>query len=163
LLGTTQVATKGTLFLDYTSPEGDSLCMVICKATGVLNQCLLETPLHKTEKETYLFLQGVLGGRVPTMQFDGDFKSYDLDNQSFHIEYKIYKDTCVMTGIRYKSDQGAFLQMTNDIQSETESFGENRLKKMSGRRLIYTFAMLQKAVTAISYDFAVKKVANSGQ
>jgi hypothetical protein len=97
------------------------------------------------------------------MQFDGDFKSYDLDNQSFHIEYKIYKDTCVMTGIRYKSDQGAFLQMTNDIQSETESFGENRLKKMSGRRLIYTFAMLQKAVTAISYDFAVKKVANSGQ
>jgi hypothetical protein len=118
---------------------------------------LLEMPLLKTEKETLAFLQKASGSINHQMVMDGTYRSYSLEGPSFHIEYKIFKDTCVMSGIRFSSF-GMYNSILGEVVSQTKPFGENRLRETRGTKLIYMFNPRDNAMTVVSYSFALQKV-----
>ncbi|RYF85838.1 MAG: hypothetical protein EOO03_12690, partial [Chitinophagaceae bacterium] len=115
---------------------------------------LLEAPLHKTEKETTQFLQQAAGGKKAQMVWDGTYRSYSLEGPSFHIEYKVHQDTCVMAGIRFQQNGTLYSIFLRELMASTQAFGENRIKEASGRKIIYTLNTKERAVTVISYSFA---------
>lgn len=117
---------------------------------------LLETPLHRTEKETIDFLTQAAGGKKPLVVWDGAYRSYSLEGPSFHMEYKIHKDTCIMAGIRFQNNTGLYGIFLKEVIATSQAFGENRLKESSGRKIIYILNAKERVMTVTSYSFALQ-------
>jgi hypothetical protein len=117
---------------------------------------LLETPLHKTEKETTRFLTTVASGRKPVVQVDGQYRSYSLEAPFCHMEYKVAADTCVMVGVRFQQRNGMYESAVKELMATTKPFGENRLKETGSRKIIYVLRPATPTITAIGYHFALR-------
>lgn len=121
---------------------------------------LIETPLHTTEKETVAFLVQVTEKKEHVAYKDGAYRSYSLEGPFFHIEYKIEKDTCVMAGIRFNQNHG-YQQLVREVFLYTRPFGQNRIKEAAGMKIIYTLNTAEKVVTAIDFNFALRRAMKS--
>ncbi len=122
---------------------------------------LIETPIGKSEKETYLFLKGLLDGQNPVMQYDGNFRSYDFNTEVYHVEYKVIKDTCVIAGIRFKKNDGAYEQTTKQILSETRLVDGLRIRKeYTDNGVIYDLDDKNKVITLLTMSYAITSSKN---
>jgi hypothetical protein len=146
------------LFLTFTT-----LLLLGCVSQGQHTfDYLLQTPIHQTEKQTLSFVKAVTKGKPPPLQFDGRYKTYAIQDGLFLIEYKIEGDTCVMAALHFRGNKGLYQKVIQEVKAETKPFGENRLKEVRGRRLIFVFLEKETMITALGFDFALLSVRRKG-
>lgn len=137
-----------------------SFSFSICFAFAQETRYLIETPVGQSEKETFMFLKGILNGRTPIKQFDNNWGSYDLDNSGLHIEYKIENDTCIIASAHYKIDNGEFEKVVAEIAAKSEAKNGVMVKTSdSGELLTYSFNTKDKVISAFRFKY-ILKIAN---
>lgn len=122
----------------------------------------LEPLLHQSETATIRFLTTLAGGKKPTAFPDGTFRSYSLEGPSFHIEYKIAKDTCVAALVRFQPGSGLYTTTVQQLFATTQAFGENRLKQTQNGLLLYMLHTQERTITAVCYDFTLRSLRKQG-
>lgn len=137
----------------------DLLLLLVISGYGQQSKTsLLEALLLKTEKETVAFLQQASGRTKHQVQWDGAYRSFSLEGPSFHIEYKLDGDTCVMAAIQFQSKPSMYVSFVGEVRAQTKPLGENRLKEAGAKKLIYVLNSREKIVSVIRYAYAQQKI-----
>ncbi len=97
---------------------------------------LLETAIHQTGKQTYSLLRTVSTAKSITVKRDSAYWTFGFNQPSYHLEYKMYRDTCVGAGVQFLFDDKGYERTVADIIRNTKPFGENRIAEKGGKKVI---------------------------